>query len=559
MLKLFKKATTNPFVVAVLIILIGAWPNYVFILNHFFTTGAYLYDAGWFAYIGYQNFWLLNPPVIDTAQGTYLSIHVSLIHVLLSLLSYLFPVDRITWYAMWEGLIAGGFVYVNYLFAKKLGVSFWLAFGGALVFAYTGIALVAATYPHFEMLIVVAIGLFFYGWLFHHRFVMYFGFTVALLTREDAGFHLALLGVSLYFFFLLFQKKSFLFRSQDFRLLLRLSILSFFVSVIMMLAQKIYFGTMSNTLQLIYLGDPLFSHITWSLIWSRAVFYFTFRQYIFLPVLWLIGLAILRRQRQLLLPILVIIPWCSLSLIALSDAAGTLSLYYAFPCWFLFLITYIVTILTRRDEGSSEKDEKQNTVLWCGLLALSAWGSLVFASNNLLVGCVLVILLWFADFVIVNRSLVFLRRVLLGGAVIGVFSLSYVFFQSSSSLSLARLLLIPPSLSIKEFGSVEDFIQNNQSLILTGEMLADDSVLSWYPSSFARSNTIIRSADVSTNVIVYWTGSLGNAYLRDALGDSLNQHSYVFSKTPVRVYVPENQSAILSQMTIYPITKLGDL
>jgi len=86
-------------------------PQAVFIWNHFYRHGAYLLDAGWLSAVSFRSGIIPdNPEAATYGPVSFYGIHISPLISFFSLLSYLVPADRITWYAITQGAIYGGLV-----------------------------------------------------------------------------------------------------------------------------------------------------------------------------------------------------------------------------------------------------------------------------------------------------------------------------------------------------------------------------------------------------------------------------------------------------------------
>lgn len=65
--------------------------GFSFVMNHFYVSGGYLHDSGWFAALMWhpQDFNLTNPSVID--NNSFYSTHLSPVLYAIGLLSFFWP------------------------------------------------------------------------------------------------------------------------------------------------------------------------------------------------------------------------------------------------------------------------------------------------------------------------------------------------------------------------------------------------------------------------------------------------------------------------------------
>src|SRR5438045_6149347 len=171
-------------------------------LHSFYDVGNAFHDAGWSAYLIHDGDLLLHqPPSVGVSSWFYF--HISPLFVATSAFGYLLPLTRIQFYA----------AYVGISHALPAIAVFWLLTSGyrmtrpaavlaaaalALFFAFDGLALAIARFPHFIMFLV-GTGMMFLVALVLRRFgIALVFFVLCLGTREDAGFHLfGLLSLSL--------------------------------------------------------------------------------------------------------------------------------------------------------------------------------------------------------------------------------------------------------------------------------------------------------------------------------------------------------------------------
>jgi hypothetical protein len=173
----------SPLILTTLVIAIPFLAYVTYILHSFYDVGNSFYDAGWSAYLIHDaDLRLHNPPcVVDGIS--WFNFHISPLFLVTSVLGHLVPLTRIQFYA----------AYIGISHTLPAVAVFWLLVSGyrmtrpvprvvaallALFFAFDGLALAIARFPHFTMFIVGA------GTMF----------LVALVLRR--------IGIALFFFIL---------------------------------------------------------------------------------------------------------------------------------------------------------------------------------------------------------------------------------------------------------------------------------------------------------------------------------------------------------------------
>ena len=148
---------------------------------------------------------------------------------------------------------------------------------------------------------------------------------LALLTREDAGFHIAILLAVI----LTIRRWQGLEREGERAKLGFLAIAALY-SVTAMALQCWAFPDQSSFAR-IYAGEPAFTHVTPQLLMTRLLGWSIYRSYALWPaavcVLWVAR----RSNPTLAAGYISTLPWLAIHLVAVSALAGTLSSYYAFP------------------------------------------------------------------------------------------------------------------------------------------------------------------------------------------------------------------------------------
>jgi hypothetical protein len=217
-----------------------------------------------------------------------------------------------------------------------------LAALAGLGFAFSGLAITIARYPHFELLIAVFFLLFATALACRHtRFAAAF-FVCGLLVREDAGLHyLAVLGLLI----ALNVSRGVTLREQ--RVVLCFAAAGLLYALAVMAAQRLVFPHHASSFALVYLGDPPLAHLTAAHVGQRLLYVLVNRPYILLPACATWAWAWLARSPFVAIGYVACLPWLGLQLLAASPFAAGLASYCAFPC-LIGMAWPLVAVLQRR-------------------------------------------------------------------------------------------------------------------------------------------------------------------------------------------------------------------
>lgn len=346
------------------------------ILNWFYARGAYLQDAGWYASLMSGGGLALNSPeALKVDPRSFYSIHSCPLLSGIAGVCQLFLVDHVLAFAFYQTVAFSLLAGVAFAFLRKwfwVPGAFWqlLAALSALLFAYSGLGVIVAGYPHIEVMIPAGLLLCCY-FLFAGR--RGWGGVVLLFTlliREDAGLHAAclffLLGLTAYL------------RPQHSpiqgRTALGLAALCGLTSIALFASQKIIFPHQQGLLGSNYIGSPPYAHLSVELLKSRAGFYLKERLYLILPLAGLILTAGFFRNPRLLLGLLSVTPWVVLHLLAVKDIPASLYTYYAFPIfWAIFWL--LAGMVEARPGVISSSLRKKTTLAFFLINVLSLVGA----------------------------------------------------------------------------------------------------------------------------------------------------------------------------------------
>lgn len=300
-------------------------------LNHFYGVGAFFWDSGFLAYMAtFSTSWpMLMPELLHRPSGVasmeYFQVHFHPIFYATTLLHQAVPfLPAGAYFALLQSLIPGLLglaVYVLCIRSRNLALSLIVA----LATAFCGPVLAAMGFPHPEPAIPALFLLFLALRTAGLRKCALFCLGLSLLVREDAGLHM---GAPL---FLLAGVQWLSSTSrQSARENFLIAIMCFAYSAAALAFQHFAFPAPQSSLKRVYLGDPVWAHLSWALISERIVFLFTDRAYLTLPLLLLLALAAWKRNAVLAVGPISVLPWIALSTLQVKDGVP-LESYYSFP------------------------------------------------------------------------------------------------------------------------------------------------------------------------------------------------------------------------------------
>jgi hypothetical protein len=300
------------------------------VLHHFYLQGAYLWDSGFVAGLLWHGDPALTTPSIY-GGGSFLAVHMAPLDSLMAVMSWLVPISAPQWFALVIGIghalpAVGVYWALRSGFGLKTIPQMGIAAGLALAFAFSGIPLATIRFPHLEILEAGALILFAAAFALDRRSWTIGFLVLALSTREDAGLHIAALMVTLAGMQAMTGAPR-----RDLGRALLFAGLGVTGSVAALLAGHLAFPTSPSAFSRIYIGDPPFAHVTEALLLDRLAGMPSLRGYVILPAVSAAIWAILIRSPLPLAGYVAALPWFGLQILAVSNVAGTLSGYYAFP------------------------------------------------------------------------------------------------------------------------------------------------------------------------------------------------------------------------------------
>lgn len=275
--------------------------NALFVRNHFYARGPYLHDSGWFSYTVFRA-GLLPPNPLSCGGDVipyYFGWHISLLVSLGSLLSYLFPGERVEWYCVIQGAIYAALAFVVPLLvprdAERGPGALVGTVAASLAVAFGGQVLSCMGYPHFEifsgagtaiMLAALAMGRERLAWL---------GLAMSVATREDGGFHAGVLLLAVIAADVL---------GRTFPLPRRkvviMAAMAFTATALPAFLQKrLFYGVDSWEMYLV--GKPPFAHLSIAILRERGAAFVDRCGFIWAPMLATAAIAAVRRDARYLL------------------------------------------------------------------------------------------------------------------------------------------------------------------------------------------------------------------------------------------------------------------
>lgn len=311
-------------------LLIVFYANITFVRNHFYAHTPYLFDSGWFSYTVFRQGLLpRNPPGTAGPIIYYWGWHISLAVSAGSMLSYVFPGDRVDWYAVFQGLIAAPLACAVPLLVRRDECnrvrSAAITAAASLLFTFSGQALACMAYPHFEVLSGAGVAIMLGALATANERVAWIGLATSIGTREDGGMHAAMFLVAVLACDLLRRP----FPVPRGRVI-AMTAIGFGATALMVTAQKkLFVGP--NAWEIYLVGKPPFAHLSWGIIVHRLGVFATRVGMVWVPVVATMLVAIHRRDPRYLFGWVVSIPWFVLNFTAKQELKSAFSVYTGFP------------------------------------------------------------------------------------------------------------------------------------------------------------------------------------------------------------------------------------
>jgi hypothetical protein len=340
---------------------------YRLILFHFYVRGAMLSDTGRLGALMWHNTAALRQPPMLGGES-FFAVHVAPMLLLVSAISHVLPLSMPQMFASFVGVCHGLLALAVFWllvdgYGMRRGGPLALAALASGAFAFNGLAIAIARFPHFETLAAACLLLFLVALVLERRAIAIAAFACALATREDVGLHA--------FGFLAVWLAANRLRGEPWRSdawIIGFALTGLLYSATVLLAQHVAFPGHSSFAR-IYLGNPPFAGLTLRRVGGRLLALVKLHAAILLPAIGTGWWASRTHNPFLLLGYAACIPWTLLNLLASSELAGWMVGYYAFP--FLVAMAWPwLAIFIRRRPGP---DPAAATIpLTAGLLAMIA-------------------------------------------------------------------------------------------------------------------------------------------------------------------------------------------
>ena len=302
---------------------------YRLILFHFYVRGSFLLDTGLLASLMWHDTATLPmPPSIG--GFSFFEQHVSPVLVLVSAASYLLPLTMPQLFAAFVGLCHGLLALaVFWLLVSGYGaLRGWplaLAALASVAFAFNGLAIAIVRYPHFETFGAACLLLFFVALVLERRIIAVIAFLFAIATREDVGLH-AFGFLSVWIGLNWLQGVPW----RQSRWLIGFAASGLVYSASVLLVQHHAFPDSSAFVR-VYLGQPPWSQVNAALVASRLLGWAWLHCAILFPSAAAVAWSVRTHNPYILAAYVACIPWAVLHLLAVSDLAGLMFGYYAYP------------------------------------------------------------------------------------------------------------------------------------------------------------------------------------------------------------------------------------
>lgn len=315
--------------------LLVAWVNANFLGWSFYSDGAYVLDTAWYASLVHENGIIIKNPLVVSGENP-LAIHYYQTHFspglfVFSIPSHIFPIPFILNAQLFFGGVYGALAGVTcwVTFFALSGVGLWsragLSFAFAVSLALAGPTLAAISYPHFEFLYVPLATLFLIALMRAQRGLSAVFLVALAAMREDFGLHLfGLLAVLATY--VLFIERDW----NGFKRYASWGGAAAFMAIAALVLQKSVFAG-DNAFERIYSGSPPFAHLSLQFFFERTRFLILQRSDLAIVMAMPVILALVYKRLSYAVGSVAVLPWIIFNLTAKSAAAGTLSLYYAFP------------------------------------------------------------------------------------------------------------------------------------------------------------------------------------------------------------------------------------
>ena len=299
------------------------------IFHMFYVRGTYG-DTVLFSLLAWHNNWGLRIPIYGGDWGTFFNWHIGWFYWFPSAISYLLPLDRITFFALFAGslhalLCLGIWLLLNELWPAREPWPVLIKCAAAAAFALNGHSQIILIDVDPEIAGPAFTLIFLWGIVRKNHPATLITFVLALSTREDMGFHIFAV-----LFLLLMTDLLRRVAPDQHRPILIYSCAAFGYSLVA-LALKYFVFDDKGLFQIHYLGPGTLNHVTEKLLSGRLDNLVLRRHWIWGPGVIALLWALASRNPYVVIAWLAFVPWLALSLMANNYFVGNLSLHYGYP------------------------------------------------------------------------------------------------------------------------------------------------------------------------------------------------------------------------------------
>jgi hypothetical protein len=318
--------------------------NITTVLNNAYSWGSTFYDSAIFQTVIWRSGLSLKLPA-SFGGMSFLHTHISPINYLPNALSYLMPIDRMTYYGLTYGIIDGLLLLAVFNILHQLfGARVIPAAAGTILFYFSGQITVAQFEPHQETASALFTLGFFISWARDRWRCAVAMLLLNATVREDCG---ALLAFPLFLLALhswWSERRTGV--TRDTIRLFALALISTVLSVATIAFKREYFHLFDVMSAVYYPPWPnSFAHLSGPLIMARVKSVILIAQYIWLPgVLLCVGAALLRDLR-LTFAFVAYLPFWIFNFFSILDMNATLDSYKSFP--FVLMLVWPAILAVR--------------------------------------------------------------------------------------------------------------------------------------------------------------------------------------------------------------------
>jgi len=297
------------------------------VLNNAYSFGS-SYDSVIFQTMIWRSGWNLRAAPIIAPDMSYLNIHLSPINYLPNAISYLMPIDRMSYYGLVYGIVYASLVVLVFdLFRRLYGQRTLVAALASFAFYLSGPVNSGQWEPHQEISSALFTAGFFVAWSLGRWWIAIAMIILNVAVREDCGMLLALP------LFLLWVHDLWLRRDTGMgsaRFTLGYALFSALLSLAAFTVKRLLFNRLDTIATFYYGADP-FAHLSHGVIADRLQSTVLHGQYLWLPGLVLLLAAIWLRDLRLIIGWAACFPYWLFNFFSILDMSAELGGYKAFP------------------------------------------------------------------------------------------------------------------------------------------------------------------------------------------------------------------------------------